>query len=74
MAQAVYDGGSCSVGMGIVKSAKGFEVRTLVKYGPAELSKQIQSGDMLHNVDGRSTTEMSLESLEAVSCCSAQSV
>jgi hypothetical protein len=73
MAQAVYDG-SCSVGLGIVKSAKGFEVRTFVKYGPAELSKQIQGGDMLLNINERTTTTMSLESLEAVCCCSAQSV
>jgi C-terminal processing protease CtpA/Prc len=69
MAQAVYDG-SCSVGLGIVKSAKGFEVRTFVKYGPAELSKQIQVGDILLNINERSTTTMPLESLEAVRCCS----
>jgi hypothetical protein len=73
MAQAVYDG-SCSVGLGIVKSAKGFEVRTFVKYGPAELSKQIQPGDMLLNINERSTTTMSLENLEAVRRCSVQSV
>jgi hypothetical protein len=66
--------GSCNVGIGLMKTVRGHEVKNLVKYGPAELSKQILVGDMLFNINERSTVQMSQENVAAVRTCSAHSV
>jgi len=66
--------GSCNVGIGLMKTVRGHEVKNLVKYGPAELSKQILVGDMLFNINERSTVQMSQENVAAVRTCSAHCV
>jgi C-terminal processing protease CtpA/Prc len=69
---AATRGDICNVGLGIVYSVKGHEVRNLVKYGPAELSKQILERDILLNINERSTVQMSQDAVNEVCYCSSQ--
>jgi C-terminal processing protease CtpA/Prc len=64
----------CSVGLALAKTVRGHEVRSFLKYGPAELSKQILVGDMLFNINDKPTAPMSAESVATVRNCSSQRV
>ena len=55
-AHAAADAVGVDVGMQVVKSAKGWEVKSFTRYGTAELSKQIQPGDVLMAINEKNTT------------------
>ncbi len=59
----------CGVGLALAKTVRGHEVRSLVKYGPAELSKQILVGDMLFNINDKPTATMSADNVASVRSC-----
>ena len=69
---AAADAVGVDVGMQVVKSAKGWEVKSFTRYGTAELSKQIQPGDVLMAINEKNTTLMALEAVYAVCHCSAR--
>lgn len=64
----------CSVGLVLAKTVRGHEVRSFVKYGPAELSKQILVGDMLFNINDKPTAPMSADNVASVCSCNARSI
>ena len=69
---AAADAVGVDVGMQVVKSAKGWEVKSFTRYGTAELSKQIQPGDVLMAINEKNTTLMALEAVYQVCHCSAR--